>query len=120
MNKDKSIQWQLKTKTKAAKRLKKECGMYKDEVVELREKLEKLVADGVPADQWERKNGQKLVDESQRMVRDTEDKLGKAVIDLREVVVVARTEPEPEGEEAQKEFKAALAEAEETLQIANT
>ncbi|THH19677.1 hypothetical protein EW146_g1534 [Bondarzewia mesenterica] len=79
---------QLKIKAGSTKRLLKEHGMYREQVEDNKRKLDKLVADG--AEGWDVRSATRLWEESQRMVVDTDNRLGKVVGELREVVVQAK------------------------------
>ncbi|KAJ3936426.1 MAG: tubulin binding cofactor A-domain-containing protein [Lentinula lateritia] len=82
---------QLRIKSGAAKRLWKENTLYRKDTVDLQLKLDKMIADG--AEEWDLKNAKRLVEESQKMVIDTSVRMGRAVGELRDVVIKARTEP---------------------------
>ncbi|KAK1218708.1 hypothetical protein PQX77_018607 [Marasmius sp. AFHP31] len=110
-----NIKRQLKIKSGATKRLFKENGLYRNESEDLKRKLDKLIADGVPEDEWEVKNAvghpafstwclnvfihlptcdqRRLCEESNKMIQDTSERLGSNVTDLRELVVAAKKEP---------------------------
>ncbi|KAI0046689.1 tubulin binding cofactor A, partial [Auriscalpium vulgare] len=123
-----AVRRQLKIKSGVVKRLSKEIGLYTKEVEQNRIKVEKFKADG--AEDWDIKNGvrtyqsvsscpltlwqrkTRLIDESQRMVRDSQDRLGKATEELRVLVNSAERVDGLEGEEE-------LAEARETLEAAS-
>ncbi|KAL0066572.1 hypothetical protein AAF712_006375 [Marasmius tenuissimus] len=88
-----NIKRQLKIKSGATKRLFKENGLYRNESEDLKRKLDKLIADGVPEDEWEVRNARRLCEESNKMIQDTSERLGSNVADLRELVVAAKKEP---------------------------
>ncbi|TFK17378.1 hypothetical protein FA15DRAFT_698468 [Coprinopsis marcescibilis] len=92
----KAIKRQLKIKSGTVQRLHKEHILYDKEVVQLRVKREKLVADTEKADDWEwdLKNAGKLIEESEKMVKDTETRLASAVEDLRGVLAGAKKQEE--------------------------
>ncbi|EPQ60152.1 tubulin binding cofactor A [Gloeophyllum trabeum ATCC 11539] len=105
-----TIRRQLKIKTGAAKRLLKEHGLYKKEADEGKMKVDKLIADG--AEGWEVRNSQNLLRESEKMVADTSERLGTTVLELRDLVVAAKKEPELQQDPA-------LLEGEDVLEQAN-
>jgi len=102
---------QLKIKTGVVKRVLKDHNSYKNEATEQKIKADKLVADG--AEEWHQKNGQKMLVESQKMLDDASERLGKAVGELRDLVVAVRGDASVNESD---EFK----EAEGVLEIANT
>ncbi|QRV88101.1 tubulin-specific chaperone A [Ceratobasidium sp. AG-Ba] len=81
----------MKIKTGSVKRLWKEHNLYRQEALQFKVKYDKLVAEG--ADEWDIKNAKKVLEEGERMIPDSENRLAKAVIELRELVVYARTVP---------------------------
>ncbi|KAG9083027.1 hypothetical protein FS749_006354 [Ceratobasidium sp. UAMH 11750] len=86
-----NVRRQMKIKTGAVKRLWKEHNMYREEAQQLKIKYDKLVADD--ADEWDIKNAKKVLEEGEKMIPDSETRLAKSVIELRELVVYARTVP---------------------------
>ncbi|TFY74118.1 hypothetical protein EWM64_g9893 [Hericium alpestre] len=80
---------QLKIKSGVAKRLLKENRLYRDEVEEHTRKLDKLVAGG-SAEAWDLKNGKAMLEESKKMVEDSNTRLGRAVGDLHDLVNAAK------------------------------
>jgi len=80
--------------------------MYKDEVVAQKLKLDKLIADG--AEEWDIKNGKKMLAESEKMVEDSQARLGKSTGDLRILVIGAKTEAALAEDEDFLEAEAAL------------
>ncbi|EEB94717.1 hypothetical protein MPER_06425 [Moniliophthora perniciosa FA553] len=69
-----ALKRQLKIKSGAAKRLLKENGLYRKEAQDLLAKREKLIADGVNADEWEVKNAfpqTNMYEESNKMIQDS-------------------------------------------------
>lgn len=80
-----SVHRHLKIKVGATQRLLKEHTLYGKEAEEQKRKVDKLVADN--ADEFEIKNARRILDESQRMIKDTNERLGKAVQDLRDLIV---------------------------------
>ncbi|KAF9075012.1 tubulin binding cofactor A-domain-containing protein [Rhodocollybia butyracea] len=86
-----ALKRQLKIKSGAAKRLLKENGIYTKETGDLQRKLDKMIDDG--AEEWDLKNAKRLVEESTRMIADTRDRMGRAVGELKDVVIKAKTEP---------------------------
>ncbi|KAL0580694.1 hypothetical protein V5O48_001335 [Marasmius crinis-equi] len=87
-----NLKRQLKIKSGAAKRLLKENGLYRKESEDLKRKLDKLIADGVPEDEWEVKNARRLCEESNKMIQDSSERLGSNIADLRELIVQAKKE----------------------------
>ncbi|KZV69714.1 tubulin binding cofactor A [Peniophora sp. CONT] len=100
---------QLRIKTGVAKRLMKEVGMYRKEVEQNQIRLEKLRADG--AEDWDVKNAGLLVAESEKMVTDSSDRMGRAVGELRDLVVLAKKHPELSNDEEYLKAEEALEEA---------
>ncbi|CAE6457257.1 unnamed protein product [Rhizoctonia solani] len=86
-----NVRKQMKIKTGSVKRLWKEHNLYRQEALQLQVKHDKLVAEG--ADQYDIKNAKKIQDEGEKMITDSESRLAKAIIELRELVVYARTVP---------------------------
>ncbi|KAG8688234.1 hypothetical protein FRC11_005816 [Ceratobasidium sp. 423] len=111
-----NVRRQIKIKTGSVKRLWKEHNMYRQEALQLKVKHDKLVADG--ADEYDIKNAasslallfKKIWDEGEKMIPDSENRLAKAIIELRELVVYARTVPAFEND---PDFLAAEAQLEE-------
>lgn len=97
-----ALRKQLKIKTGVVKRLAKEKKMYAQENQDLKLKLDKLVANNADEDEWDIKNGKKLLEESERMIADTNKRLGTAVQELRDLIIQSKVDP-------------ALAEAQELL-----
>ncbi|KAH9929691.1 tubulin binding cofactor A-domain-containing protein [Fomitopsis serialis] len=87
-----ALRRQLKIKTGSAKRLYKEHKSYQKEEEDLTRKLNKFIADN--AEDWDIKNTRRMLEESQRMIHDTSNRLGTTVQDLREVTVAAEKVPE--------------------------
>nr|GAT61315.1 predicted protein [Mycena chlorophos] len=104
-----ALRRQLKIKAGATSRLKKEHDMYLKEVDDLKIKKDKLVADG--ADEWDVKNATRMLEESQKMITDTEGRLAKAYDDLRDAVVAAKKEPELATDEEYLKAEGVLEEA---------
>jgi len=110
MSDNAALHRQLKIKTGVVQRLWKEYNLYQHEAEDQQRKLDKLIAgDG---EEWYIKNGHKMLEEAQKMIPNSRDRLAQSVMDLRELVVSAR------GEEAFKE-DADFKKAEEVLQEAN-
>ncbi|KDQ63027.1 hypothetical protein JAAARDRAFT_363888 [Jaapia argillacea MUCL 33604] len=106
-----AIRRQLKIKSGSVKRLLKEHNMYRKEAEELKLKVEKLVATG--GDEWDIKNGDKMMEESNKMVKDTEQRLGVVAQELRDLVVRLKRDPKFADDEE-------LIKAEDALEEANT
>ncbi|KAI0081121.1 tubulin binding cofactor A [Panus rudis PR-1116 ss-1] len=85
MSEKAEIQRKIKIKTGSVKRLHKEHLSYQKEEEDLKRKLEKFLADG--AEDWDIKNTRKMMEESAKMSKDTANRLGSAVQDLRELIV---------------------------------
>ncbi|KAF9270789.1 hypothetical protein L218DRAFT_952862 [Marasmius fiardii PR-910] len=107
-----NLKRQLKIKSGAAKRLLKEKGLYQKEAEEMKRKLDKLISDGVPEDEWEVKNATRLCEESNKMIQDSSDRLSSTVAELRQAVIAAK-------KEAALAEDSNLIEAEEVLQEAS-
>ncbi|KAJ2918396.1 hypothetical protein MD484_g2071, partial [Candolleomyces efflorescens] len=105
-----TLKRQLKIKTGAVQRLLKENGLYTKEIEELGIRQQKFIAEN--REEWDIKNVGKLIEESKKMVKDTHTRLGKAAIELRDLVVVAKQQ------EALAEDEDLL-KAEEVLETAN-
>jgi len=86
-----SIRRQLKIKTGVTERLTKEHKLYRKETEVQQRKRDKLIADG--AEDWDIKNAGKMLDESNKMILDSADRLEKAVADLRDLIVAAKKDP---------------------------
>ncbi|KAG8219436.1 tubulin binding cofactor A [Butyriboletus roseoflavus] len=87
-----AIQRQLKIKVGAAKRLLKELVLYKKEGEDNHRKVDQRIAEN--GEEWDIKNAKRLFEESQRMVKDTGDRLGKAIQELRTLVDSVKSRPE--------------------------
>ncbi|KAJ7897372.1 tubulin binding cofactor A-domain-containing protein [Mycena olivaceomarginata] len=96
---------QLKIKSGVVGRLKKEHELYQKELVDQKIKTDKLVANG--AEEWDIKNSE----ESEKMIKDSEERLGKAYDELRQLVVSAKKEPALAQEEALLKAEGILEEA---------
>lgn len=79
---------QLKINTGVVKRLLKEYNLYKNEAEDQKRKVDKYIADG--KDEYDIKNQQKILAESEKMIPDTQKRLGSAVEKLRDIIVAAR------------------------------
>ncbi|KAF8482348.1 hypothetical protein JB92DRAFT_3035052 [Gautieria morchelliformis] len=62
-----------------------EYNMYKTEAEDQQRRVDNYIADA--ADEWDIKNQQKLLVESQKMIPETQKRLGTAVSELRELVI---------------------------------
>ncbi|KAG1850578.1 tubulin binding cofactor A-domain-containing protein [Suillus subalutaceus] len=76
---------QLNIKSGISKRVLKEHILYAKEAEEQQRKLDKLIANN--AEEWDVKSARRILEESHRMIKDSDNRLGKAVQDLRELVV---------------------------------
>ncbi|KAF9567861.1 tubulin binding cofactor A [Agrocybe pediades] len=83
---------QLKIKASATQRLAKEAKVYRQETTDLETRLAKLTADG--AEEWDIKNATKMVEESKKMIVDVDTRLGKAVDELKSLVVSSSAKTE--------------------------
>ncbi|KAA1471377.1 tubulin binding cofactor A [Dentipellis sp. KUC8613] len=104
-----ALRRQLQIKAGVAKRIAKEQKIYRDEVEELRRKTDKLAAEG--AEEWDIKNGNRMTEESEKMVKDANVRLGKAVGELRDLVNAAKKDPALAEDEALLKAEEALEEA---------
>ncbi|GBE77476.1 tubulin binding cofactor A-domain-containing protein [Sparassis latifolia] len=87
-----ALRRQLKIKNGVCKRLWKEHKSYQTEEVQQRIKVDKFKAVG--AEDWDIKNGTRMLEESQKMVKDTANRLGVALQELRELIVTAEKIPD--------------------------
>ncbi|KAF8624221.1 hypothetical protein AX15_005987 [Amanita polypyramis BW_CC] len=106
-----AIRRQLKIKVGIVKRLSKDHALYKNEVGEQERKLDKLTAGG--AEEWDVKNATKMLEESTKMVKDSEVRLRKAVGELRDLVISVKQKAEMNGDEELVKAEGALGEAEQ-------
>ncbi|KAL4067344.1 tubulin binding cofactor A [Scleroderma yunnanense] len=104
-----SVHRQLKIKVGATKRLLKEHILYGKEAEDQKRKLDKLIAEN--AEEWDVKSARRILEESQRMIKDSDDRLGKAVQELRTIVSSVKNNPEFEGDEELIKAEEALEEA---------
>jgi len=87
-----TIRRQLKIKSGVAKRLYKEHQSYEKEAEDQKRKLDKFIADDAEA--WDIKNARLMLEESNKLIKDTSDRLGAAVQGLRDLLVTAKQNPE--------------------------
>ncbi|KAG2138674.1 tubulin binding cofactor A-domain-containing protein [Suillus bovinus] len=87
-----AVHRQLNIKSGVAKRLLKEHILYAKEAEEQQRKLDKLIANN--AEEWDVKSAKRILEESHRMIKDSDNRLGKAVQDLRELVIRVKSQPE--------------------------
>ncbi|KAJ7292855.1 tubulin binding cofactor A [Mycena rebaudengoi] len=85
-----ALRRQLKIKSGVANRLRKEYELYQKELVDQKLKKDKLVADG--AEEWDVKNADRMLEESEKMIIDSKTRLAKAHEELRDLVVSAKKE----------------------------
>ncbi|KAG8761516.1 hypothetical protein FRC14_002703 [Serendipita sp. 396] len=90
MNDAEKAKRQLKIKTGVVNRLWKEHTLYKKETEDNQVKLDQMKADP-EADEWKIGNQGKLIQESEKMVLDTQKRLTSAVAELRELVAHTKT-----------------------------
>jgi len=86
------IRRQLRIKTGVAQRLTKEYLLYIKEAEQQHAKLDKFVAAG--AESWDINNATRMLEESNKMIKDTENRRDKAVEDLQDLVIRAKKETE--------------------------
>ncbi|KAM5531343.1 hypothetical protein V8D89_014988 [Ganoderma adspersum] len=86
-----ALRKQLKIKSGAALRLYKEHKLYQDEEVALKRKLDKHIADN--AEDWDINNTRRMMEESQKMIADSAQRLGNTAQELRELLVSAEHHP---------------------------
>ncbi|KAF8140665.1 tubulin binding cofactor A [Boletus edulis] len=87
-----AVQRQLKIKVGAAKRLLKEHDIYKKEAEDRQCKVDRIVAEN--GEEWEIRIAKRLSEESQRMIKDTGDRLEKTVQDLKTLIDSVKSRPE--------------------------
>ncbi|KAG2155667.1 tubulin binding cofactor A-domain-containing protein [Suillus clintonianus] len=87
-----AVHRQLNIKSGVAKRLLKEHILYAKEAEEQQRKLDKLIAKN--AEEWDVKSARRILEESHRMIKDSDNRLGKAVQDLRELVLRVKSQLE--------------------------
>ncbi|KAH7886188.1 tubulin binding cofactor A [Phlebopus sp. FC_14] len=104
-----AVHRQLKIKVSSAKRLLKEYVLYGKEAEEQKRKLDKLIAEN--AEEWDIKNARRILEESQRMIKDSDVRLGNAVQELRALVVSVKNKPEFAEDEELIKAEEALEEA---------
>ncbi|KZS91668.1 tubulin binding cofactor A [Sistotremastrum niveocremeum HHB9708] len=108
-----SLKRQLKIKTGVVSRLMREHQMYRTETEDLKRRTDKLVAEA--GDEWHIKNSRNMVEESKKMIVDTQERLGSAVADLRELYVSLRSDSSDGINESDE-----LRQAEGVLELAST
>ncbi|KAJ7665292.1 tubulin binding cofactor A-domain-containing protein [Mycena polygramma] len=104
-----ALRRQLKIKAGSTARLKKEHELYQKELVDQKLRKDKLVAEG--AEEWHINNAGKMMDESEKMIKDAAERFGKAFEELRELVVSAKKDPELQEDEAFLKAEGILEEA---------
>ncbi|KAI1793998.1 tubulin binding cofactor A [Ganoderma leucocontextum] len=82
-----ALRKQLKIRSGMVLRLYKEQKLYQDEEVDLKRKLDKHIANN--AEDWDIKNTRRMMEESQKMIADSAQRLGKAAQELRGLIVSA-------------------------------
>ncbi|KIM88748.1 hypothetical protein PILCRDRAFT_237806 [Piloderma croceum F 1598] len=109
-----SIRRQLKIKTGVATRLLKEGKMYQQEAQDQQRKLDKLSAE--MTEEWDVKNATRMMEEADRMIKDSSQRIGNALEDLKAIVLSAKLAlgENPDLLNAEK----ALMEAEKGLDVA--
>jgi tubulin-specific chaperone A len=86
-----TIRRQLNIKSGVAQRLIKENKLYVKEAEDQKRKLDGLVAAG--SEGWDINNGTRMMEEANKMITDSQTRLGKAVGDLKDLIVAARKVP---------------------------
>ncbi|KDQ12762.1 hypothetical protein BOTBODRAFT_56561 [Botryobasidium botryosum FD-172 SS1] len=104
-----TIRRQLKIKTGVVKRLTKEVKVYEAEVEVLQKRLDKFIEES--AEEWDIKNGRKVLEEGMKMIPDTQNRLSNYAKELVDIVGHAKQEPAFNGD-------ADLAAAEDALKNA--
>ncbi|KAG8899808.1 hypothetical protein FRB99_006439 [Tulasnella sp. 403] len=105
-----TVRKQLKIKTGVVKRLSKEVGVYKQEEEEQVLRVEKLKADGV--DEADIRQANNVLREAQKMVPDAQNRMAKAVADLRDLIAHAVAISELAEDEELAKAKEAIEEVE--------
>ncbi|KAG5340748.1 hypothetical protein E4T56_gene16648 [Termitomyces sp. T112] len=82
---------QLKIKSGVVKRLVKEQALYRKEAEEQQKKLDKFIAEG--AESWDIKNGTRMMEEANKMIVDSANRLGKAAGELRDLINEGKKNP---------------------------
>ncbi|CAK5264362.1 unnamed protein product [Mycena citricolor] len=111
-----TLRRQLKIKTGVILRLKKENELYQKEAVDLQVKKDKMVAEN--GDEWEIKNAAsislqrgKMQEETAKMITDSKERLARSFGELRDLVMLAKKEPELVEEDEFLKAEEALEEA---------
>jgi len=108
-NRTANLSKKLKIKTGVVKRLAKEQRLYAQENQDQKLKLDKFIADN--AEEWDIKNGKRMLEESERMIKDTDKRLDAAVRELRDLIIESKADPvlseAPELVNAEKEMESA-------------
>lgn len=99
---------QLKIKSGVAKRLFKEHKTYIVEEEQQKIKLDKFIANN--AEDWDKNNGRRMLEESGRMVADATKRLGNAVQDLRQLLLAVEQDESLANEEEVLKAKEVLEE----------
>jgi len=83
--------------------------MYTQENQDQKIKLDKFIANN--AEEWDIKNGKRMLEESERMIADNNKRLGAAVHELRDLIIQSKADPAlseaPELLSAEEELEAA-------------
>lgn len=87
-----ALRKQLKIKSGVVKRLFKEHALYKKEANQQQAKLDKFIAEG--AEGWDINNGTRMMEEANKMITDSANRLGKATGELQDLIGSAKEEPE--------------------------
>lgn len=88
-----AIQRQLKIKSGSVKRLSKEHQLYRAEAETNKIKLDKLKEEAT-VEAWDIKNATKLLEESNKMIDDSAERLANVVAELRDLVIKAKSRSE--------------------------
>ncbi|KAJ3571572.1 hypothetical protein NP233_g3669 [Leucocoprinus birnbaumii] len=110
-----AIKKQLKIKSSVVQRYEKEIKYYQQEAGDLQQKLDKFISE--QAEEWDLKNTTRMIEESKKMIVDTETRLGKASGELSDLIGQVKGKPDVADTE---EFKKAADIAEEIAKRAES
>ncbi|KAG6846070.1 hypothetical protein H0H87_006434 [Tephrocybe sp. NHM501043] len=83
---------QLKIKSGVVKRLSKEQTLYRKEAEQQQRKLDQFIAAG--AEGWDINNGTRMMEEANKMIVDSANRLGKAAGELRDLIIEGKKNPD--------------------------
>ncbi|KAF9451382.1 tubulin binding cofactor A [Macrolepiota fuliginosa MF-IS2] len=92
-----AIQKQLRIKSGVVRRYEKETLLYRNEVEALGKKLDKFIAE--KAEDWDIKNTKRMIEESEKMIIDTKNRMDKATGELKDLVEQVKDRSELAGSE---------------------